>query len=665
MKKLVSALLITIFLFSLGINSSAVATVEENTVISTDSTVTTESTNPTEPTELTELTELTDSTELTESTEPTEPAESTEPTEPEDVYNGEAGKNLKFSFNEKNGTLSIYGEGTEMNNYKKGQGPWYSFSNMVKTVNLSKANKLEKIGDYSFCDMENLISVDYPDSVKTIGISAFMGDKCLKKFVVGKKVVNIQKDCFKDSGLKSIEFKGKNTKLFDSKNTLPQSAKISTYNPSNAYSYAKKYKRSKYVYLGKIKLSDDNEILMEGEKFSCKVEYKPADATSKGVKYKSSNPKIASVNSDGVVKAKNKGICYISVTSSINNKIKAKDKLKIIVTDYKFTKSFLTRNNCYKDGMAIDPKGIVVHSTGCNNPNAYSYIRNWNYPTPGGREVCVHGFLGKNPNGAVQFYQALPFEMACWGVGQGSKGSYNYYPGYIQFECCEDSTYNPSYFYTIYDEATDLCAYLCLKYNLPVERVVSHREACLLGYGSAHGDIDHWLFRYGLTMSDFRKTVKSKIYKIDPKPDLTSGNKYKKVTVKRDTYIRKNMIVDDYGTSGKVLEAIKKNSCVKFIRDRRGGWSYVQTETGKKGYILNEDLQLEYKSKFFMGVAPSTLKMYSASSKKPKYYVKTVPKGAKVQFVSQIKEGSKKGWAYIKYNGQYGYVYSTIPYNDD
>ncbi|MDD6847707.1 MAG: SH3 domain-containing protein [Oscillospiraceae bacterium] len=415
----------------------------------------------------------------------------------------------------------------------------------------------------------------------------------------------------------------------------------------------------------KIKFSEDNEILMKGEEYSCKVEYKPDDAKGKGVKYTSSDTKVATVNKKGIVKAKNKGICYISATSSTNSKIKSTNELKIIVTDFKFTKSFLTRNNCYKEGVAIDPKGIVVHSTGCNNPNAYSYIRNWNYPTPGGREVCVHGFVGKNPKGTVQFYQALPFEMACWGVGSGSKGSYNYYPGYIQFECCEDTTYNPSYFYTVYDEATDLCAYLCLKYNLPVEKVVSHREACLQGYGSAHGDIDHWLYRYSLTMSDFRKTVKSKIYKIDPKPDLTSGKKHKKVTVKRDTCIRKDRVVDDYGTSSKVLTTVSKNSTVKFIRDRRGGWSYVKTENGKEGYIFNEDLNLEYKSKFFTGIAPSTLKIYSVPTEKSKYYLRNVPKGAKVKFISQIKKGSKKGWAYIKYKDKYGYVHNTIPYNDN
>ena len=35
------------------------------------------------------------------------------------------------------------------------------------------------------------------------------------------------------------------------------------------------------------------------------------------------------------------------------------------------------------------------------------------------------------------------------------------------------------------------------------------------------------------------------------------------------------------------------------------------------------------------------------------------------EFVSKIKKGSKKGWAYIKYKDKYGYVHNTRPYNDN
>ena len=38
-------------------------------------------------------------------------------------------------------------------------------------------------------------------------------------------------------------------------------------------------------------------------------------------------------------------------------------------------KCILTKNNCYKKGQKINPKGIVVHSTGANNPNLKRYVQ--------------------------------------------------------------------------------------------------------------------------------------------------------------------------------------------------------------------------------------------------------------------------------------------------
>lgn len=37
-------------------------------------------------------------------------------------------------------------------------------------------------------------------------------------------------------------------------------------------------------------------------------------------------------------------------------------------------KLILTNNACYKAGKTIKPKGIMVHSTGANNPNLKRYV---------------------------------------------------------------------------------------------------------------------------------------------------------------------------------------------------------------------------------------------------------------------------------------------------
>lgn len=38
-------------------------------------------------------------------------------------------------------------------------------------------------------------------------------------------------------------------------------------------------------------------------------------------------------------------------------------------------KCFLTANDCYKAGRTITPKGVMVHSTGANNPLVARYVQ--------------------------------------------------------------------------------------------------------------------------------------------------------------------------------------------------------------------------------------------------------------------------------------------------
>lgn len=182
----------------------------------------------------------------------------------------------------------------------------------------------------------------------------------------------------------------------------------------------------------------------------------------------------------------------------------------------------LTKNDCYKKATPMKVKGIVVHSTGANNPTLRRYIQpddgligkntNNNHWNRSGVDKCVHAFIGKDKNGDVQVYQTLPFNIACWGVGKGKKGSYNYDPtGHIQFEICEDNLKDENYFNKAFSLAAEFCAYLCKEYNLSVDSVVSHNEAAKKGYGSNHADCDHWLKKFDKNMDWFRNEVKAKL----------------------------------------------------------------------------------------------------------------------------------------------------------
>jgi len=198
---------------------------------------------------------------------------------------------------------------------------------------------------------------------------------------------------------------------------------------------------------------------------------------------------------------------------------------------------FLKANDCFKKNQKMPqnrPKGIVVHSTGVNNPNLKRYVQplptdkeyealitelgvnrygnSWNRSAAEmGKSVCVHAFIGKNARGEVRTVQTLPFTVCCWGVGSGQKGSYNNDPAYVQFEICEDDRTDRTYFEAAMTEARTLCAHLCTMYGLTADNIVSHQEAHKLGYGSNHSDPHPWLKKFDRDMDWFRAGVAARL----------------------------------------------------------------------------------------------------------------------------------------------------------
>jgi hypothetical protein len=445
------------------------------------------------------------------------------------------------------------------------------------------------------------------------------------------------------------------TVIYGKESTIPPTTTVKGFSGSTAYKYAKKYLRTFYMMISDISFTETHDVITKGDSYTVEYKINPTKPTKSTLKWYTTDKKIATVNSKGVVKTKKVGTCYVYAKATDGSGVQSAN-FKIIVTSFRLNKYIFTNNNCYKESSAIDPKGIIVHSTGANTPYLRSYIPNWNVSKPGGREVCVHGFVGINNSGGISTYQTLPFEMAAWGCGGGTKGSYNYNPGYIQFECCEDNLTSKTHFKKIYNEATDFCAYLCLKYSLSYKKVVSHAGANAQGYASAHGDIDHWLKRYGLTMNDFRNTVKKKIYAIDSNPDLTSGSKHKKVTVKRETTLWSKDFADEYGTGSKAKLTLEKGSTVSFYNDDFGGWSKVKAQ-GKTGYVRNKDIDLAYASKYDTITLSKGTKVYAKPSKSAKNLKTTLKSNTKVKQVCKITSGTKKNWRLIIYKNKEYYVY--------
>lgn len=174
-----------------------------------------------------------------------------------------------------------------------------------------------------------------------------------------------------------------------------------------------------------------------------------------------------------------------------------------------------TQNPRYKENRKMIPKGIMVHSTGANNPNLKRYVQpddgllgkntgnnDWNRET---QPLCVHAFIGKDKYGDVRIYQVLPWNIRTYHCGSGPNGSGN--STHISFEICEDDLKNAEYFEKIYNAAVYLCAYLCKLYELPASSVICHSEGYELGIASGHADVMHWFPRFGKNMDMFRRDV--------------------------------------------------------------------------------------------------------------------------------------------------------------
>jgi hypothetical protein len=195
-------------------------------------------------------------------------------------------------------------------------------------------------------------------------------------------------------------------------------------------------------------------------------------------------------------------------------------------------KLIFTQNACYKAGRTITPKGIMVHSTGANNPNLCRYVgpddgllgknqynNHWNQDTPDGRQVCVHGFIGKLADGSVATYQTLPWNHRGWHCGSGPKGSGN--DTHISFEICEDALTDPVYFRAAFNEAVELCVYLCKQYGFDPMKdgvIIGHYEGHQRGIASNHGDPQNWFPKHGESMNSFRAAVKKGLEGSAPTP---------------------------------------------------------------------------------------------------------------------------------------------------
>lgn len=176
-------------------------------------------------------------------------------------------------------------------------------------------------------------------------------------------------------------------------------------------------------------------------------------------------------------------------------------------------RQYLTRNDCYQTGRTIQVRGIMVHSTGANNPRVSRYVpgddelglnRLDNHWDRSGLTKCVHAFVGKFAGGEIGTVQTLPWEHRGWHAGGAANNTH------IGFEICEDGLEDPAYFAGVYREAAELTAMLCEQFRLdPLEDgvIICHQEGYRRKVASNHADVLHWFPKMGKSMDDFRSDV--------------------------------------------------------------------------------------------------------------------------------------------------------------
>lgn len=178
--------------------------------------------------------------------------------------------------------------------------------------------------------------------------------------------------------------------------------------------------------------------------------------------------------------------------------------------------AFATKNKCYQAGAPLTPRGIMLHSIGCPQPNASVMAQNYNKYRPNGQSVCVHAFVQRD--GTV--YQTLPWTVQAWHCG-GSANSTHIgiemtepasiaYTGYGAEWRDLDTAATETHIRGTYAAAVELFAQLCAQFDLdPLADgvIISHSEGRMRGVASAHADPEHLWKPFGLTMYGFRQDV--------------------------------------------------------------------------------------------------------------------------------------------------------------
>ena len=193
--------------------------------------------------------------------------------------------------------------------------------------------------------------------------------------------------------------------------------------------------------------------------------------------------------------------------------------------EIKLIDAIMTKSPCYTGGRLIDVKGMYLHSIGCPCEKAQNIINNENQANAGAAVQAVVQANGEVWQG-LPVYPETKKAMRNWHCGSGSKGSGNNthigvemtepatikYTGGSSWVEVGDGSNTKAVVLANYKNAVAYFALRCKQFGIdPLKDgvIISHKEGHDRGYASNHGDPEHIWGKFGLTMNQFRRDVKT------------------------------------------------------------------------------------------------------------------------------------------------------------
>lgn len=198
------------------------------------------------------------------------------------------------------------------------------------------------IGKEAFWQNKTMKSVSIPSTVISIGETAFNECSALEKVVIPSKVTSIGESAFwYCTSLKSVVIPKSVAKIGN--NAFKGCTSLTAYTVKGSYgeTYIKSldYVKLAYRYATGIKLSSSSLTVATGSTKSLTATLSPTPLYIGGVTYKSSNTKVATVSSSGIITAVAPGTAVITVTAKDGSKISAKCNVSVTPAQVKNAKA--------------------------------------------------------------------------------------------------------------------------------------------------------------------------------------------------------------------------------------------------------------------------------------------------------------------------------------